>query len=148
MSPLLIMFMLTAAVGLASLCTALVLALRLKRLKRQMQNDHRSLPATATRSKDHAAFQAPLLQATLKQRLQQNHSHRPTPDKYKMAAAMATQGMTAQQIADLLMLPPAEVRQLIRLSRAGRPEPPAPLSAAPTAYFVDGTGNEDMIAEK
>jgi len=43
----------------------------------------------------------------------------------------------SEGIEALLMLPPAEVRQLIRLSRAGRPQPPA----ISTASLVDGMIN-------
>jgi len=110
--------MLTGVIGVAGICATIVLALRLKHLQQQIENDKAALsePADAT-----ANFQTPLQQATLRQRLAQTQPHRPTPDKYKLAAEMAAQGMPAQQIADLLMLPPTEVRQLISLSRASRP---------------------------
>lgn len=134
MSSLLIILMLTAVIGLAAVCAALVLALRLKRLQKQLRNDNPP-PAEEGASHDKAAdFQTPLRQATLLQRLQQNQPQRPAPDKYRLAAEMASQGMTAQQIADLLMLPPAEVRQLVSLSRAGRSKtlPAGKLDAAAT----------------
>jgi hypothetical protein len=141
MSSLLILFILTAVIGLAGVSAAFILALRLKHLKQQLRNLDPSIPKNSSSPQQPPAFQTPMLQATLKQRLQRNHGPGTTPDRYRMAAGMAAQGMTAQQIADLLMLPPAEVRQLIRLSRAGRPQPPLRPSAISTASLVDGMIN-------
>lgn len=120
MSPLLIVLMLAAGLGLAGIGVAIVLALRLRRLEQQIHRDHGVSLTPSAPSATHNDFQAPLLQATLKQRLQQDQSGRPAPDKYRLAAEMLAQGMTAQQIADLLTLPPAEVRQLVNLSRVNR----------------------------
>lgn len=113
--------MLTGVIGVAGVCATIVLALRLKHLQQQIKNDKAALSAMSEPADATANFQTPLQQATLRQRLAQTQPHRPTPDKYKLAAEMAAQGMPAQQIADLLMLPPTEVRQLISLSRASRP---------------------------
>ena len=113
--------MFTGAIGVAGVCTTMVLALRLKHLQQQIKNEKAGLPPMSEPANAAANFQTPLQQATLRQRLAQPQPHRPTPDKYKLAAEMAAQGMPAQQIADLLMLPPTEVRQLISLSRASRP---------------------------
>lgn len=113
--------MLTGIIGVAGVCATIVLALRLKQLQQQIKKDKAALSAMSEPADATTNFQTPLQQATLRQRLAQTQPHRPTPDKYKLAAEMAAQGMPAQQIADLLMLPPAEVRQLISLSRASRP---------------------------
>lgn len=121
MSPLLIPLILTAVIGLAGIGATIVLTRRLKHLQQQIKNDQASVTAASEPSETPPNFETPLLQATLRQRLQQNQPQRPTPDKYKLAAEMAAQGMPAQQIADLLMLPPTEVRQLVSLSRASRP---------------------------
>lgn len=114
--------MLTGVIGVAGICTTVMLALRLKHLQQQIKNDKAASPSTSEPADTSGDFQTPLQQATLRQRLAQTQPHRPTPDKYKLAAEMAAQGMPAQQIADLLMLPPTEVRQLISLSRASRQE--------------------------
>jgi hypothetical protein len=114
--------MFTGVIGIAGICSTILLALRLKHLQQQIKNDKAALPSPSEPADAAASFQTPLQQATLRQRLAQpQQPHRPTPDKYKLAAEMAAQGMPAQQIADLLMLPPTEVRQLISLSRASRP---------------------------
>lgn len=113
--------MLTGVTGVVGLCTTIALALRLKHLQQQIKNDKAGVPPMSELADVAANFQTPLQQATLRQRLAQTQPHRPTPDKYKLAAEMAAQNMPAQQIADLLMLPPTEVRQLISLSRASRP---------------------------
>lgn len=121
MSPLLILlFILTAVIGLAGVCAAIVLSLRLQRLKLQVRRDRASTPADPAPSEPVGTFQTPLLRATLKQRLGQHQPQQQAPDKYRKASELAALGMSAQQIADLLSLPPAEVRQLINLSRARR----------------------------
>lgn len=124
MSPLLILFILTAMIGLTGIGAAIVLSVRLQRLKLQLHNDRKAVTPDPAASDTDAGFQSPLFQATLKQRLRQHQPQRPAPDKYRMASELAAEGMTAQQIADLLSLPPAEVRQLVSLSRAGRPTAP------------------------
>ncbi|APG23777.1 MULTISPECIES: hypothetical protein [Syntrophotalea] len=128
MSPLLIVLILAALLGLAGVGVAVTLALRLRRLERQL---HRETPAAEPCS----AFQAPLLQAALSERLHRNPFHRAVPDRYKLAADLLGQGMTAQQIADLLGLPPAEVRQLVNLSKINRSRPDAAKAPKEMAPF-------------
>jgi DNA-directed RNA polymerase specialized sigma24 family protein len=130
--------MLTAVIGVAGVCAAIVLALRLRHLQQQIKNHRVSETAAPVQPEDLPDFQTPLLQATLRQRLQQSQPQRPTPDKYKLAAEMAAQGMPAQQIADLLTLPPAEVRQLISLSRASRPGIVAPFAMVASGCCTSG----------
>lgn len=132
--------MLTGVIGVAGVCTTIVLALRLKHLQQQIKNDKAALSAMSEPTDASANFQTPLQQATLRQRLAQTQPHRPTPDKYKLAAEMAAQGMPAQQIADLLMLPPTEVRQLISLSRVSRSE----ISVETTMVSPCGYNNSRM----
>lgn len=46
---------------------------------------------------------------------------RSTPEKYRYVAALAAQGMTAEQIAQALRISPAEAEQTIQLARLSEP---------------------------
>lgn len=65
-------------------------------------------------------FSDSLLQATLKQRLQNGPDWRQPPEKYRYAAALAEQGMGAEGIAAVLNFPLEEAEQLIALKRAAQ----------------------------
>ena len=79
---------------------------RITRLEDQLANS----PATAT-------FERTLDHADLKNRLQAPVTSGNAPNKYRHVSALAEQGMTEQQIAEVLNISVAEASQLISLSR-------------------------------
>ncbi len=65
-------------------------------------------------------FAESLQQAGLRQRLQSRPDWRQPPEKYRFAAALADQGMGAENIAAVLQFPLEAAQQLIALKQAGR----------------------------
>ncbi len=119
----------TLLLGSSALLTigcSLVLALRVRRLKRDLnccrtalrQRETAETIEPATEKKPATDFSGSLLQATLKQRLQNGPDWRQPPEKYRYAAALAEQGMDAHGIAAVLRFPLEEAQQLIALKRA------------------------------
>lgn len=107
---------------------SLALALRVRRLKRELsccRSELRQRKTTETvepvaKEKPATDFSGSLLQATLKQRLQNGPDWRQPPEKYRYAAALAEQGMDAHGIAAVLRFPLEEAQQLIALKRAAQ----------------------------
>lgn len=114
------------------LCSALItsgcslaLALQMRRLKKTLASSRAELTKRATvesneskEKKATADFSDSLMQASLKQRLQNAPDWRQPPEKYRYAAALAEQGMDAEGIAAVLHFPLEEAEQLIALKRA------------------------------
>ena len=63
------------------------------------------------------AFERDLNQAELKNRLQSPAPSGNTPDKYRHIASLAAQGMSVEQIAEVLNISLPEANQLVTLSR-------------------------------
>lgn len=120
----------TLLLGSALLTTgcSLVLALRVRRLKSKLNCCRTELSQLktaetgepVTEAKPATDFSGSLLQATLKQRLQDGPDWRQPPEKYRYAAALAEQGMDASGIAKVLQFPLEEAQQLIALKRAAQ----------------------------
>jgi hypothetical protein len=102
-------------------CTVIALQfVRLHGMKKALAECHRQLNRTAGENSAETSgeFRSSLLEATLKNRLENGSNWRRTPEKYRYAAALAEQGADAERIAELLQLPLPEVRQLIALRKA------------------------------
>lgn len=128
---------LLASTLIASGCS-LALALQLRRVKKKLAQSRAELtrlasnrdstenateasePQTKPRSVD---FTDSLLQATLKQRLQNGPELRQAPEKYRYASALADQGMDAEGIAAVLQFPIDAAQQLIALKQAAQIDP-------------------------
>ncbi|MEZ4483715.1 MAG: hypothetical protein R2864_03685 [Syntrophotaleaceae bacterium] len=120
----------TLLLGSALLTTgcSLVLALRVRRLKRQLgccRTELRQREAAETvepeiRKTPAPDFSGSLQQATLKQRLLNGPDWRQPLEKYRYASALAEQGMDASGIAAVLQFPLEEAQQLIALKRAAQ----------------------------
>jgi hypothetical protein len=117
---------------------SLALALQLRRLKKKLALSRAELTsvtsglnstemspesAEAPAKLRPADFSNSLLQATLKQRLQNGPELRQTPEKYSYASALADQGMDAKGIAAVLQFPIEAAQQLIALKRAAQIDP-------------------------
>jgi len=98
----------------------LLLALRLRQLEKHLTRlQPASMAVKEARSAVHdlRAFDGPLLQAALQQRLQQNGEQRQPPEIYRQAAELAGRGLSAERISELLQLPAEQARQVVRLRR-------------------------------
>jgi hypothetical protein len=102
--------------GLIGIGTALILWRRLRQLRRK-QADIRPAQPTATG----ADFSDQLHSAALEQRLRESGHRFETPERYRFAAALASQGMDPERIGETLNLAAGEVRQVIALAQAGAP---------------------------
>ncbi len=113
---------------------SLALALQLRRIKTKLTQCRTELTRIASASAPDEItepqekprtpdFNDSLLQATLKQRLQNGPEWRQPPEKYGYAAALADQGMDAEGIAAVLQFPIEAAQQLIALKRAAQIDP-------------------------
>ncbi|MCF6289666.1 MAG: hypothetical protein L3J03_01470 [Desulfobacterales bacterium] len=96
---------------------------QLLRLERQLAAG--LAPATvagpADRSRREGAFAGPLGQAGLRLRLRQGPVRTTgVVERYRLMAAMARQGLAAQDISAVLRFSDSETEQLLKLSRVGR----------------------------
>lgn len=122
MSPLIITLILLALALLGAGIAIIFLVLRLRRLQKNLAADKqrpaRTLAEDNFESHSTGDFSESMLEATLKKRFEDGTGWRRTPEKYRYAAALASQGADAERIAELLQLPLQEVIQLIALNKA------------------------------
>ena len=118
MSPPTLTVMLLALALLAACTVILLLTLRLRRLQKNLVAYRQRPTQTDAAEEGDSSFSDSLLEANLKKRFEDGTGWRRTPEKYRYAAALASQGADAERIAELLQLPLQEVRQLIALHKA------------------------------
>jgi hypothetical protein len=107
--------------GLAGICTALILWRRLQRFRREGDGASRAQAAQTE-----TTFSGQLHSAALKQRLQEARHGCETSERYRFAAALANQGMPPERIGETLNLAAGEVAQVIALVRSRAPRGPRP----------------------
>ncbi len=131
----------TAVPQLDLMITALLMllfAIILLRMRRQLQRERRrrkeidkqllnalqritrledQLDSLATAPSAAAAKETAITSAELKTRLQTPNSGGSAPDKYRHVAALAAQGMSTEQIAEVLKISLPEANQLVSLAR-------------------------------
>jgi hypothetical protein len=118
MSPPTLTIILLALALLAAGTVILLLTLRLRRLQKNLVSYRQRPTQTDATEEGDSSFSESLLEANLKKRFEDGTAWRRTPEKYRYAAALASQGADAERIAELLQLPLQEVRQLIALHKA------------------------------
>jgi hypothetical protein len=103
--------------ALLAACTVIALQfLQLRKLRRKFR-EGQARPDVGQTEPGQGEFRSSLLEATLKNRLENGANWRRAPEKYRYAAALAEQGADAERIAELLQLPLPEVQQLIALRK-------------------------------
>lgn len=112
-----------AGVAAAGILTALLLALRLRRLGRQLHTQAGAATASQAASPD--TFSPLLRQAELQARLHQDRPARQMPEKYRHLRILAEHGVPSETIAQMLKLPPGEVTQLLALALVAKGRPAA-----------------------
>ena len=121
-----------AVTVLSVFCTAgfFVLGVRAARLQRQMLEQQEALLAASQRlallegrgggrSEEPRDFTSSLEEARVKVRLEESGGGR-APGKYRYVASLASRGMGAVEIADVLGISPREAEQLVKLAQVGR----------------------------